>query len=284
MKSNISVLKKTFALVLLSAICGAIVFSCEDSKKESPKTNKLPITKKVPAISYTLVNTYPHDTTSFTEGFLFHDNKLLESTGAPEYLAQTKSSFGIVDLEKGKLDVKAEIDKKIYFGEGIVALNDKIFQVTYLNQTGFIYDAKTYQKTGQFNYPNKEGWGLTTDGKNIIMSDGTYNLTYLDPIDQKVIKVVAVTEMGYGLDHINELEFVKGFIYANIWMTNYIVKIDPETGEVVGKIDLDDLNVKAKAQKPHCLEMNGIAYDAVSDKILVTGKLWPNIYEISFPH
>jgi len=231
-----------------------------------------------------LVNTYPHDTTAFTEGFLFHDKKLLESTGAPEYLTQTRSAFGEVDLEKGKLDVKGELDKKIYFGEGIVVLNGKIYQVTYQNQAGFIYDAKTYAKVGQFNYQNKEGWGLTTDGKSIIMSDGTFNLTFLDPENQNVTKVLAVTEGGYGLDHINELEYINGFIYANVWMTNYIVKINPETGEVLGKIDLDDLNVKAKGQNPRCLEMNGIAYDAASDRIMITGKLWPGVYEISFPH
>jgi len=215
---------------------------------------------------------------------LFHDNKLFESTGDVDYLPQTRSTFGIADLETGKLEVKVEIDKTTYFGEGIVALNDKIYQVTLQNQVGFVYDAKTFKKIGQFNFQNKEGWGLTTDGKSLIMSDGTFNLTYFNPDDFKVEKTVAVTEQGFGLDRLNELEFIKGFIYANVWMTNYIVKIDPETGEVVGKIDLDDLNVKTKEQNRRSLEMNGIAYDPASDRILVTGKLWPNLFEISFPH
>lgn len=280
MKIKTSRLKKIATYICMLAL----VYSCGEAKKPEQAKEAEIKTKTTPAIYYTLVKTYPHDTTAFTEGFLFHDEKLFESTGAPEYLTQAKSAFGIVDLEKGKLDVKAELDKKIYFGEGIIFLNNKIYQLTYQNQVGFIYDAKNFQKTGQFNYQNKEGWGMTTDGKNIIMSDGTYNLTYLDPTDLKVTKTLAVTENGFGLDHLNELEYIKGFIYANVWMTNYIVKIDPKTGEVAGKIDLEDINVKVKAQQPRSLEMNGIAYDSISDKILVTGKLWPNIYEISFPH
>ncbi len=284
MKFEMTRLKKNTLLILIYTICcSPIIFSCGDPKKEEPKTAELPKVKPIPVISYKLVATYSHDTTAFTEGFLFHDKNLFESTGDVDYLPQTKSTLGIVDLNSGKLNVKVEIDRDLYFGEGMVILNNKIYQLTLQSHVGFIYDAKTYKKIGQFNYTN-EGWGLTTDGKNIIMSDGTYNLTYLDPNDQKVIKTLAVTEGGYGLDHLNELEYIKGFIYANVWMTNYIVKIDPENGEVVGKIDLDDLNVKSKAKKPRCMEMNGIAYDSIADRILVTGKMWPDIFEISFAH
>jgi len=268
---------------LFLSLVGGAVFSCDDPKSDDPKPAELPKVKPIQMISYNLIATHPHDTAAFTEGLVFHDNKLFESTGDVDYLPQTKSTFGIVDLKTGKLDVKAELDRKTYFGEGIVVLNNKIYQVTLQEHTGFVYDAKTYKKIGQFNYQN-EGWGLTTDGKSLILSDGTYNLTYLNPEDFKVEKTLAVTEQGYGLDHLNELEFIKGFIYANVWMTNFIVKIDPENGEVVGKIDLDDLNVKSRDLYPRSMEMNGIAYDPVSDKILVTGKLWPSIYEISFPH
>ena len=281
MKIKTTHLKKSIACAVLCII----VYSCgEPSKIKQPDTPAIIGAKPTPIIPYILVNTFGHDTTAFIEGFLFHNNQLLESTGDTEYLPETRSTFGVVNLEKGTLDVKVEIDKTLYFGEGIVVLNNKLYQVTYQNQVGFIYDATTFKKIGQFNYPNKEGWGLTTDGKNIIMSDGTYNLTYLDPNDQKVVKTLAVKEGGYGLDHLNELEYIKGFIYANVWMTNYIVKINPENGEVVGKIELDDLNVRSRAKRPRCLEMNGIAYDSQTDKILVTGKMWPNIFEISFPH
>lgn len=269
----------------LKLVIAVVFFSaCEQSEKKKDSPASVTTSKPIPTIAYQIVNTLPHDTTAFTEGFLFHEGKLFESTAGTDYLPQTKSTFGVVDLQTGKLDVKAELDKEVYFGEGIVILNGKIYQVTYKNQTGFIYDAKTYKKTGQFSFQNKEGWGLTTDGTHLIMSDGTYNLTYLDPDNQNVVKVIAVTEKGYGRDHLNELEYINGFIYANVWMTNNIVKIDPATGEVLAKIELDELNVTAKRKYPRSLEMNGIAYDSLTDKIYVTGKLWPYIYEIQFEH
>ena len=281
MKLKRTVIKKILPLVF----AGMVLFACDPEK---PSNTEKPLeevrVKTTPAIFYSLVKKHPHDTTAFTEGLLFHEGKLFESTGAPEYLAQARSAFGIVDLEKGKLDIKAELDKKIYFGEGIVFFKDKIYQLTYQNQTGFIYDAKTFRKAGQFNYRNKEGWGMTTDGKNLIMSDGTFNLTYLDPISLTLVKTLPVTENGYALDHINELEYINGFIYANVWMSTTIVKINPENGEVIGKLDLSDLYSESKQVYPKSLEMNGIAYDSISDKILVTGKFWPYLYEISFPH
>jgi glutamine cyclotransferase len=148
---------------------------------------------------------------------------------------------------------------------------------------GFIYDAKTFKNIGKFNYTNTEGWGLTTDGKSIIMSDGTSYITYLDPTSYIPTKIISVKEGNYDLIYLNELEYIKGFVYANIWQTNTIVKIDPNTGDVVGKMDLSSLSEESKAKSPGAAEMNGIAYDSISDKILVTGKLWPTIYEIKFP-
>lgn len=262
-----------------------IMTSCEPEKPK--QIIQPPVVEEVvetPEIKYTVQNQYPHDITSFTEGFLFHDNKLFESTGAPENLPQTKSLFGVVDLKTGKIDVKAEIDKNIYFGEGIVFLNGKVFQLTYKNQTGFIYDGKTFKNIGKFTYTNREGWGLTTDGKSLIMSDGTSYLTYLDPVSFSVTKTLDVAENGYVLEHLNELEYIKGFIYANVWTTNYIVKIDPNTGDVVGKLDLSSLSFECKTRNPNAEVINGIAYDSINDKVLVTGKLWPTIYEIKFPH
>ncbi|MBC7694908.1 MAG: glutaminyl-peptide cyclotransferase [Burkholderiales bacterium] len=238
---------------------------------------------EIPLINYSIVKSYPHDINSFTEGFLFHDQKLFESTGAPDNLPQTKSLFGIVDLKTGKIDVKAEIDRNIYFGEGIVILKGKVFQLTWKNQTAFIYDAKTFKNIGKFNYTNKEGWGLTTDGNDLIMSDGTNYLTYLDPDSLNVSKIIDVKENGYVVINLNELEYIKGFIYANIYTTNTIVKIDPNTGNVVGKMDLSDLSHRSKTENPNASDMNGIAYDSISNKVLVTGKFWPTIYEITFP-
>lgn len=273
------------ALKIFSGCCLVMLTACVPDKPKEvvvppPVVSEAP---KIPEIKFTVENQYPHDTNSFTEGFLFHDDKLFESTGATDNLPQTRSLFGIVDLKTGKIDVKAELDRAIYFGEGIVFLNNKVFQLTYKNQVGFIYDGKTYKNIGKFNYTNREGWGLTTDGKSLIMSDGTSYLTYLNPESFAVEKVLDVAENDYVVENLNELEYIKGFIYANVWTTNTIVKIDPATGDVVGKLDLSSLSNESKLKSPGSLEMNGIAYDPVNDKVLVTGKMWPTIYEIKFP-
>lgn len=263
-----------------------VIAACESNKPKEVVVEQPIIVEETPIadIQYTVVSRYTHDVTAFTEGLLFHNNKLFESTGAPENLPQTKSLFGVVSLKTGKIDVKAELDKTIYFGEGIVILKGKVFQVTYRNQMGFIYDAKTFKNIDTFNYANKEGWGLTTDGKSIIMSDGSSYLTYIDPDSFVVTKVLAVKEGSYDLIYLNELEYINGFIYANIYTTNNIVKIDPVSGKVIGKIDISSLLNESKGINPNSLETNGIAYDSITDKILVTGKLWPTIYEIKFPH
>jgi glutamine cyclotransferase len=238
----------------------------------------------VESINFKVVRTYPHDTGAYTEGFLFHEDKLFESTGSPENYPQARSVIGIVDLETGQLDVKIELDRQKYFGEGILFFRDRIYQLTYKNQTGFIYDAKTYKLTGSFTYPNKEGWGLTTDGKSIIMSDGTNFITYLDTDSLKATKKLDVTFKGASVLYINELEYINGFIYANIWTTNNIVRIEPATGKITGIIDLSTLYAEAKKKYRLSESTNGIAYDSLKDRIVVTGKFWPTIYEIKFEH
>ncbi len=270
-------------LLVLLSLC--FIVGCTDDT-ETPESKKKQILSgnNVPEINFTIAETYPHDTLSFTEGFLFHEGQLFESTGSPDNLPYTKSVFGPVDLKTGKIDKKAELDRKIYFGEGIVFLKNKIYQLTYKNQIGFIYDAKTFKKIGQFNFANKEGWGLTTDGTNIIMSDGTNNLTYVDPNTMKVIKTLSVSENGFAADYINELEYINGFIYANVWTTDKIVKIDPATGKIIGKLDFVSLLHEVKNKYSNATDLNGIAFDSVSNKIYVTGKLWPSIYRIEFAH
>lgn len=234
----------------------------------------------VPTIDFICIESYPHDTTSFTQGFLFDNGKLYESTGYVAGLPQTKSEFGIVDLSTGKIDVKIELDKKIYFCEGITILNGKIFQLTYKNKTGFIYNSTTFEKIGEFTFPSREGWGITTDGTSLIMSDGTNLLTFLNPYNFRVTKTIPVTGIGFLKNRLNELEYINGYIYANIWTTNTIVKINPENGKVVGKLNLSNLARKAKKIYPGAMEMNGIAYNVSNDNIFITGKLWPKIYEI----
>lgn len=278
--------KKTsgFKSISCAGLCALLLlFACNPENKINKPTEPLNESKSVelvPMLSYSLVAKYPHDITSFTEGFLFHNGQLLESTGAPEYLAQTRSAVGITNLKTGEFNKKIELDKKVYFGEGIVVMNNLLFQLTYTNQVVFSYDAKTFERKGQYNYSNKEGWGMTTDGKAIIMSDGTEVLTYINPSDFKTIKTLAVTENGFALTYLNELEFINGYIYANVWMTTFIVKIDPNSGKVVGKFDFEDLYQEAKSKNIHLLEMNGIAYDKENDKVLVTGKLWPYVFEV----
>jgi glutamine cyclotransferase len=254
-----------------------LLFSCIGNKDNS---NNNITTKAIPIIDFAYINSYPHDTTSFTEGFFINNGKLYESTGASRELLQTKSLFGIVDLTTGKIDTKVEIDRKKYFGEGIAFLNGKIYQLTYKTKIGFVYDATTFKKIIDFTFPSKEGWGLTTDGTSLIMSDGTYELTYLDPITFQTVKKVSVTENGCVKDYLNELEYINGYIFANIWTTNTIVKINPTNGQIVGKLDLTSLYEESKYIFPGSLEMNGIAYDSVENRIFVTGKLWPKIYEL----
>lgn len=269
---------------LKSTIVAGCLFlaACGDDKKPAETVTTPQAAKpEIPVLEYSLVSTFAHDKMSFTEGLLVHNGQLFESTGSPEG-SEFRSMLGPLDLKTGKIDVKAELDNKQYFGEGIVVFKNKIYQVTYRNQKGFMYDAKTFKKSGEFSYAG-EGWGMTTDGENIIMSNGTDKLTWYDA-DFKAVKTLAVTNNGYAQESLNELEFINGFIYANLWMTGEIVKIDPSNGHVVARINLTPLSYEVRNLNPYAMEMNGIAFDAANDKIYVTGKCWPSVYEVSFKH
>jgi len=269
--------------LLLTVMIGFMLSSCNNNSN-SPKKTTVRNINGISIIEYSLKKTYPHSIDSYTEGFLFHDNILFESTGSPENYPNTRSVIGIVNIKTGKIDVKVEIDRNKYFGEGILFFNDKLYQLTYKNQLGFIYDPEDYKQIGTFNYLNKEGWGMTTDGSSIIMSDGTNFITYLDPDSLKEIKKLNITYNGSSALYANELEYINGFIYANIWTTNYIAKINPSDGKIVGLIDLTSLFLKARKNNPQSEATNGIAYDSKKDKVLVTGKFWPYIFEIQFQH
>jgi glutaminyl-peptide cyclotransferase len=233
-----------------------------------------------PSITYSVLNALPHDRNSYTEGLLIYNGRLYESSGAPQEMDSTRSVVGIVDPGSGKLVIKAELDKKIYFGEGIAVIKNKLYQLTWTNKKGFIYDLKTFKKLGEFSFPSKEGWGMTTDGSSLIMSDGTSNLTYLDPVSFKTIRIVGVTDNNGPVGNLNELEWVNGNILANIYQTPYIIRIDPGTGKVLGRADFSNLIKEVKLKDPDVDYMNGIAYDSAKNKIYITGKLWPNIYEV----
>lgn len=234
----------------------------------------------VQMITYKLLRTYPHDTTSFTEGLLFTRDTLFESTGSPPGLQQCRSVFGPVSLESGRIDIKVDLSRKEYFGEGIAYIYEKFYQLTYKNGVGLVYDGETYGVITEFPIPADEGWGLTTDGEVLIMSDGSDKLTCFEPLNFQVTGIISVTDLGTPKKGLNELEFIKDFIYANFWPGKMILKIDPSNGRIVGKIDLTALADQAEKKYPGSLSMNGIAYDPGSDHLFITGKLWPEIYEI----
>src|ERR1700748_3529486 len=227
---------RTFFIGLFLMI--ELLSACKDSSDSSSNANTSTETvaeNEAPVITYTVLNALPHDKDSYTEGFLMYNGKLFESSGAPEGNEKTRSIVGIVDPATGAISVKAELDKKIYFGEGITILGNKLYQLTWTNKKGFIYDLKTFKKIGEFTFPSKEGWGMTTDGSSLIMSDGSSNLTYLDPQTFRTNRIVGVTDNNGPVGNLNELEYVHGSILANIYQTPYIVRIDPNTGKVLGK-------------------------------------------------
>lgn len=269
---------------LLLFVFIVLITACNNNKPDTDTNTTSTETENSNAaaeLHFNVVNIFPHDTTSYTEGFLVHEGKLYESTGYTESIPSTRSLFGEVDMKTGKIQTKAELDKKKYFGEGISFFDGRLYQLTWTTKIGFIYDARTFKKLGEFNY-NTEGWGMTTDGTYLIMSDGSSNLSYHDPAGFKLIKILGVSDNNGPVANINELEYIDGFIYANIYQTNYIIKIDPASGKVVGRADFSALAREVKNKYPDSEYMNGIAYDSASKKIYVTGKLWPNIYEVKF--
>jgi len=272
---------KNRILIFITALA---LLGCNCNNNTQPGNNQPAISAAI--INYSVSAYFPHDTNSFTEGLLVHNGQLWEATGhAPDdNQPQTRSLFGIVDMKTGQINVKAEIDKNKYFGEGISFINNRLYQLTLSPKVGFVYDTAGFKKLSEFNFPGKEGWGLTTDGANLIMSDGTGTLYYLNPATLQTVKTLVVTQDGIAADSLNELEYINGYIYANVWLTNTIIKIEPATGNIVGRLDLTSLAEEAKNKYPGSLEMNGIAYDSVRDKIYITGKMWPTIYQIQFPH
>jgi len=274
--------KPGFFLVAVCCLC----LGCNNDTGNPPDPDASASTQHaaIPVINYSVTGYLLHDTALFTEGFLVHNGQIFESTGSPEEFPDAESLVGIINPHTGMMDQKIRLDKEKYFGEGIAFLKDKLYQLTYLNQKGFIYDAATFKKTGEFSFVSKQGWGLTTDGTHLIMDDGSDVLTFLDPATLKPVKTLNVTMNSIPRDSLNELEYIKGYIYANVWYTNYILKIDPATGKVIARLDLSSIVADARNKNPRANVLNGIAYDAASGRIYVVGKRWPNIYQIDFPH
>ena len=231
-------------------------------------------------ITYQLLNVFPHDPGCFTEGLQYVNGSLYESAG--QYGA---SDIRKTDLKTGAVEKKTLMDKK-YFGEGATVLNGKVYQLTYRENTGFIYDAATLKQTGTFSYNTGEGLGITNDGHYLIYSDGTSVIHYMDPATFQQAKQLNVTDEHGPVMNINELELIKGSLYANQWQTDQILKIDTATGKVTGRADLSDLRAKigippispSTQRGPEVL--NGIAYDSAANRIFITGKYWPKLLEI----
>jgi glutaminyl-peptide cyclotransferase len=222
--------------------------------------------------TFEIIAAFPHDPQAFTEGLVFHNGFLYESTGL-----NGESSLRKVDLESGSILEEIKLDAQ-YFGEGITITDDQIIQLTWKSNIGFVYDLQTFDFLSDFSY-SSEGWGLTFDGAALIMSDGTSVLHFLEPGQFNEIGQIQVHDGETPITQINELEFVDGKIYANIWQTDWIAIIDPQDGLVTGWIDLTGILNRAEYNQPVDV-LNGIAYDANEKRLFVTGKYWPKLFEI----
>lgn len=260
----------TIALSVASLQCNGA--NSASTNKTAENTNKAAETAAPVNYGYEIVNIYPHDAGAFTQGLSFVDGKLYEGTGQ-----EGRSSLREVELESGHVLKKVDVPEP-YFGEGIALLNGKVYQLTWQHQVGFIYDAKSFQQVGKFNYSG-EGWGLTTDGHSLILSDGSNRIRFVEPDSFRVTKTIAVLDGKLPVDELNELEYVNGEIYANIWHQDRIATIDPQTGRVTGWIDLNGLLPPGDVKDEEAV-LNGIAYDEAGKRLFVTGKLWPRLFEI----
>lgn len=272
-------------LVITVAIILAIAFLAGIhivSRKPDPVQNSTPHLQAIApdtgvvtaqqSYSYRIVNVYPHDPQAFTQGLVFADGILYEGTGGA----------GVSTLRKVKLETGEVMQLRRlrghYFGEGVAVYKDKVIQITYMDRTGFVCRKDNLEVLERFSYPT-EGWGLTSDGVHLVMSDGTANLYFLDPQTFARVRQIEVKDQEGPLPMLNELEYVRGFIYANIWQTDDIAIISPKTGQVAGYIHLQGILDMESVEQPIDV-LNGIAYDAEKDRLFVTGKLWPVLFEI----
>lgn len=263
--------------ILYLLLFAGIISSCnnDDPKGDNPVTNTIP----PPApITFQVLKVHPHDTAAFTQGLIYYNGTLYESTGNPD--SQPGAGWvGTADLASGKQTKKVTLPADI-FGEGITILNGKIYQITWRNQKGFVYDATTFQKIREFSYRG-EGWGITNDGTSLIVSDGSSNIYYWNPETLKEEKKISIQDQNGLKNNINELEFINGFLFANVWQTQQILKIDTASGNVVGVIDLSELirNYPELATPPSDV-LNGIAWDSTQNRLFITGKRWSRLFEI----
>lgn len=261
--------------VVLASAC---LLSCDSHK---PVLGQLPVKvenhpsvdwQKESFLGYEVVAELPHDPNAFTQGLILHDHHWIESTGGNGHTFLRK-----VKPEDGAVIVQKNLSQE-FFGEGVTELNGKIYQLSWKNQRGFVYDSRTLTWLKNFPYAG-EGWGLTNDGTHLIMSNGSHQLRFIDPTNFAVVREISVFWEGKPLSFLNELEYVEGEIFANIWHKDQIVRINPADGKVLGMIDLSNIDHKERRKDPEHV-LNGIAYDSATGNLFVTGKCWSKIYQI----
>lgn len=252
----------------------AVVVACREGEPKTPgEGDETVVEPTAPTVAVQQIRSYPHDSTAFTQGLVWRGGRLYESTGR-----YGESSMRLVELETGRVIQKVDL-ADTYFAEGLAAVGDTLYQLTWKEGVAFKYDASTMQPAGQVSYTG-EAWGLATDGRRLIVSDGSSYLTFIDPRTFQIDTTVRVTNGGQAVDQLNELEWVRGEVWANVWHTQQIVRIDPATGRVKGTLDLSALI--PPVSDPEGV-LNGTAYDESTNRLLITGKLWPRVYEISIP-
>jgi len=258
---------KKYTLLMLLAL--NLTFSC--SRSNGSGNQDLELSDQIPVYTPEIYNTFTHDADAFTQGLFYSNGFIYESTGK-----YGESSLRKVEIESGTVIKKKDLSPE-YFGEGITLCNDKIIQLTWVSNKGFVYDKESFELIREFDYPT-EGWGITYDGEHLIMSDGTDILYFLDPADFSRIRKVDVSANGKAVTRLNELEYINGKIYANVWQTDRIAIIQPD-GQVIGWIDLKGILLPEDCPKGIDI-LNGIAYDAEENKMYVTGKYWCKIFEL----
>jgi glutamine cyclotransferase len=262
---------KPIVLASLLSLTGSAFGACSTDAPAKP-ANSGNVPNRTPTYVFDVVKEYPHDRGAYTQGLQWFDNKMFEGTGQVG-----KSSIREVELTTGRVVRKRDLAPP-HFGEGIVILGDNLYQITWTTGKAFVYDWRTFAPKKEFKYDG-QGWGLTSDGTSLIMSDGTSAIRFRDPATFAVQRTITVTDKETPVTQLNELEWVKGEIWANVWMSDQIARIDPASGDVVGWIDLAGILPQMDRNGSEEV-LNGIAYDAAEDRIFVTGKNWPKLFEI----
>ena len=267
-------MKKTYSIIAIITLLIIGISITAIIWTTSNNTTQTTTYHGVPVYNYKIIQTHPHDSEAFTQGLTF-DNKgnLIESTGL-----NGASSLRRVNLIDGKILQQINLSDE-YFGEGMTIVDNKIIQITWQNKIGFIYNTETFEQINTFNY-NTEGWGLTYDGNNLIMSDGTANLYFIDTNTYQTTNTINVHDKEGPVENLNELEYINNTIYANIWHSTKIAIINPTTGQIQAYIELEEITQPHTTKNPEAV-LNGIAYNTQTNQLYITGKLWPNIYEIT---